>query len=225
MIKLEKVSKVYTLVDQEVHAVKDINLEIKEGEYSSILGTSGSGKSTLMHIIGLLDKPTSGKVNLFGKNVFKLEDDELSSLRNKYIGFVFQQYNLIEKLTILENAVLPTIYTKEKLDFNPEKRGLEVLERLGIKERANFYPNQLSGGQQQRAAIARSIIMKPKLLLADEPTGNLDTNTGNEILKLLDELNKETGATVVIVTHDKYVANRTKRQIYIKDGEITDKYL
>jgi putative ABC transport system ATP-binding protein len=224
MISLKDVHKTYTLGEDEVRAVDGVNLEIRQGQYASILGTSGSGKSTLMHIIGLLDKPTSGKVSLFGRDPRKLSDNEISRLRNANIGFVFQQFNLIEKLTIKENCILPTIYA-EKIDFDPEKKAMEVLVKLGIADRADFYPNKISGGQQQRAAIARALIMSPKLILADEPTGNLDSKTGDEIMDLLDSLNRELKVTVIVVTHEAEIAKRTKREIYIKDGKIVKKYL
>lgn len=224
MIRIEQVSKVYKVADGDFYALKDVSLHIKPKEYVGILGTSGSGKSTLMHIIGLLDRPSSGKVVIAGRDTAKLKDSQISSLRGAYIGFVFQQFNLIQKLTVLENILLPTQYSKEKLDFKPVDYARELLNKFGIPEKADSYPNKLSGGQQQRVAIARALVMKPDIILADEPTGNLDSKTGEEILKLLGSLNKDIGVTVVIVTHDSYVANKTKRQIFVKDGKIVDKY-
>ena len=224
MINLTNVSKTYLLGEEVVKAVDNASVQIKKGEYVSFLGTSGSGKSTLMHIIGLLDRPTSGKILINNKDISKLSDDELSILRNTFVGFVFQQFNLINKLTVLENVALPAIYYKKKLNFDPMKKATELLTQLGMEKRLNFYPNKISGGQQQRVAIARSLIMSPDLILADEPTGNLDSKTGDEILDILEDLNKKTGVTVIIVTHEKEVADRTKRQIYIKDGKVVNKY-
>src|SRR3989304_9756029 len=225
MIKLVNVCKSYFLGDEEVKAVCNINLEIKDKDYIGILGTSGSGKSTLMYLIGLLEQPTSGKVILEGKDVSKLSDTDLSKIRNKTVGFFFQQFNLINRFTVLENVLLPTKYSKRDLDFDPIKRADELLTHFGIFDRRNFFPNKISGGQQQRVAIARALIMKPKVILADEPTGNLDSKTGDEIIKLLSSLNKELGVTVIIVTHEKEIAKKTKRRIYIKDGKIVEKYL
>lgn len=225
MLKLVGVNKSYFLGDEEVKAVHDVNLEIKSKEYISILGSSGSGKSTLMYLIGLLETPSSGKIFLEGKDVSKLSDDELSHIRNQFVGFVFQSFNLINKFTVLENVLLPTKYAKDKLKFEPIKRAEELLKKFGIWERRNFFPNKISGGQQQRVAIVRALMMKPKVIMADEPTGNLDSKTGDEILTLIESLNKDFGVTVILVTHEKDVAERTKRKIYIKDGYITDKYL
>jgi putative ABC transport system ATP-binding protein len=225
MIRLENVFKTYLLGEEQVHAVENVSLTIKEKEYVSILGSSGSGKSTLMYLIGLLEKPTSGKIVLDGKDVSKLADNSLSTFRNHHIGFVFQSFNLINRFTVLENVLLPVKYAKERLSYNPQERALELLKKFGIHKRRNFFPNKISGGQQQRVAIARALIMKPKIILADEPTGNLDTKTGDEILDLLESLNKEMGVTVVLVTHEKDVAERTKRRIYMRDGQISEKYL
>lgn len=225
MIKLENVFKSYILGDEEVVAVKDVSLTIKEKEFIGIMGTSGSGKSTLMHLIGLLEQPSKGKIYLDGKDISKLTDNELSKIRNKTVGFVFQSFNLINRFTVLENILLPTKYSKEPLKFDLKTKAEDLLKRFGIYERRNFFPNKISGGQQQRVAIARALIMGPKIILADEPTGNLDSKTGDEILDILGNLNKEFGVTVILVTHEHDIAAKTKRQIYIKDGEVVERYL
>lgn len=221
MINLQHIHKSYKLDDDVVFvALKDITLRIEQGEFSSIIGPSGSGKSTLMHIIGLLDQPTSGSIFIDNKDVSKLNDNELSSLRNTFVGFVFQQFNLINKLTVLENILIPTIYTRAKLGYDPVEKARYLLKRFGLETKEKSFPNKISGGQQQRVAIARALIMNPRLILADEPTGNLDTKSGAEILKLLHELHEKEKITVVIVTHDPGVAAQTNRKIEIKDGEI-----
>lgn len=221
MIQLKNVSKDYQL-DREVifTALKNINLKINKGEFISIMGPSGSGKSTLMHIVGLLDKSTKGKVLIEEKDISQLDDDQLSSLRNEFVGFVFQQFNLIPKLTVGENILLPTIYARKKLGFDPKEKLNFLIQKFGLARRENYYPNKLSGGEQQRTAIARALIMSPKLILADEPTGNLDTKTGEGIMNLLKRLNEEEKMTVVIVTHEKNIAAYGQRIIKIKDGEI-----
>lgn len=220
MIRLQGVNKIYNLDGEVFKALDDVDLEIRDGEFTAIQGPSGSGKSTLMHVIGLLDQPSSGKILINDRDVSRFSDDQLSRVRNEVVGFVFQQFNLINKLTILENVVLPTIYAHRKLDFDPKIRAMDLLSRFGIGDRAKSFPNKISGGQQQRVAIARALIMKPQLVLADEPTGNLDSKTGEKILELLSALNKEDKVTVVVVTHDEGVARRTKRHIKIRDGKI-----
>lgn len=221
MIKLSHVSKVYHIdSDTTFTALDNVSLEIKKGEFVSIIGPSGSGKSTLMHIIGLLDHPSAGDIVINDTLIQSLSDNEVSELRQKFVGFVFQQFNLINKLTLLENVTLPTIYTRKTLSFDPKEKAMALLTKLGIGEKANSYPNKISGGQQQRVAMARALMMSPQLILADEPTGNLDTKTGKEILALLSELNTKDHITMAIVTHDEQIAKRASRTIKIRDGKI-----
>ena len=220
MITLAHVNKIYQIDGEEFYALRDINLEIKQGEFTAILGPSGCGKSTLMHIIGLLDTPTSGKLLINNKDTSKLDDNELSRLRNESAGFIFQQFNLINKLTVLENIMLPTMYSAKKYSFEPKTRALELMDRFGIISKQKSYPNKLSGGQQQRVAITRALLNEPKIILADEPTGNLDSKTGKNILDLIRELNQKEGITVVLVTHDREIAESCQRHISMLDGKI-----
>lgn len=221
MIKLDGVSKSYQIDEETVFfALKTTSLEIKEKEFISITGPSGSGKSTLMHLIGLLDKPTKGEVYIQGKKTSHLNDDQISSLRNEFIGFVFQQFNLIPKLSVLENILLPTIYARKKISYDPEEKAVNLLKKFSLYEKRNSFPNKISGGQQQRVAILRALIMEPKLILADEPTGNLDSKSGTEIMELLKELNEKEKITIAVVTHEANIAAYGQRVISVKDGLI-----
>ncbi|MDJ0772304.1 MAG: ABC transporter ATP-binding protein [Mastigocoleus sp. MO_167.B18] len=216
MIWMQSITKTYMLGEVEVPVLKEINLSIAEGEYVAIMGASGSGKSTLMNIIGCLDRPTSGLYTLEGRNLTSFDDDELAYIRNQRIGFVFQQFNLLARATALENVMLPMIYA----GFSKSKRrkfAQEALSRVGLADRMSNRPSQLSGGQQQRGAIARALVNRPALVLADEPTGALDTKTSHEVMSLLTELNHQ-GITVVLVTHEPDVAEQAKRTIRVQDG-------
>lgn len=218
IIELKDVNKIYKLGETVVNALKGVNIKIKKGEFVSIIGPSGSGKSTLMHIIGLLDVPSSGKIFVNEKDASKLTAEERSTLRNRHIGFVFQSFNLLARTTSVDNTELPLIYAGKKKEER-DKLAEEALVKVGLGNRLEHFPNQLSGGQQQRVAIARALVNNPNIILADEPTGNLDSKSGKEILQLLTKLNKE-GNTIVLVTHDKQVASHAKRTIELKDGEV-----
>jgi len=218
LIKLEDVKKIYQMGEVEVHALRGVNLQIKEKEFLAIVGPSGSGKSTLMHLMGLLDTPTSGKVLLDGKDVSALTEEERAILRNEHIGFVFQTFNLLPRTSATENVAMPLIYAGVGKEER-EKRAIKALKQVGLGERLDHEPTQLSGGQQQRVAIARALVTNPKIIFADEPTGNLDTESGKEVMKLLGNLNKK-GNTIVLVTHELDIATQTQRTIEIIDGHI-----
>lgn len=217
IVKLDNIHKYYRIGNTRLHVLKGVSLEVARGESLAIEGPSGAGKSTLLHLIGGLDKPSEGKVYLEDEDIYSFSDSRISQLRNEKVGFVFQFYYLIPELTILENVALPLLirgeYRRKALHL-----AKDVLDFLKLEERVSHYPNQVSGGEQQRAAIARAIITNPMLLLCDEPTGNLDSQMGQEVLKLLQNINEERTATVIIVTHDKDVASWMQRRIYIKDG-------
>ncbi len=215
---MEDVRKTYMIGNVPVEILKGLNLKIEKGEFVAIMGASGSGKTTLMNIIGCLDIPTSGRYILAGKEVSSLSDDELSVIRNEHIGFVFQNFYLLPYATVLENVLLPTLYIETRKD-SLEKRASELLKMVGLEERMRFKPNQLSGGEQQRVAIARALINEPDLLLADEPTGQLDSKTAGEIMQLLKDMHAK-GKTIIVITHDPVIAGYAQRIIHIKDGII-----
>ena len=216
MIKLENIAKIYRMGKVEVPALRGIDLNIKQGEMVAIIGASGSGKSTLMNIIGFLDKPTTGRYMLDGADVSRLNDNQLAELRNKKIGFVFQTFNLLPRASAISNVELPLLYSG---GGQRHKRSLEALERVGLGARASHKPTELSGGEQQRVAIARALVNQPSLILADEPTGNLDSSATTEIIRIFGELHKE-GITVILVTHEPDVAMQTQRIIRLLDGRI-----
>ena len=218
LIEMKNEYKIYIMGTEQVYANDNINLKIYNGEFVAIVGKSGSGKSTLMNIIGALDKPTSGKYILNGRDTSTMTDDELADIRNQTIGFIFQQYNLLPKLTLLENVELPLLYAGVK-SSERRSRALSSLGRVGLKEKYSQYPNQLSGGQQQRVSIARALAGNPSLLLADEPTGALDSKTSREVLNFLKQLHSE-GNTIVMITHDNSIALEAKRVVRIHDGKI-----
>ncbi|MEM2605166.1 MAG: ABC transporter ATP-binding protein [Candidatus Pacearchaeota archaeon] len=218
IVKLDKVCKTYELGKVKVPAVREVSLEIEEGDFIAIMGPSGSGKSTLMNLIGALDVPTAGKIFFKDKNIASISESALAKLRGKKIGFIFQQFNLIPTLTAKENVMLPMIFQGIPAEER-EKKAENLLEKVGLSKRANHKPKELSGGEQQRVAIARALANDPEIILADEPTGNLDSKKGKEILEILKKLNKE-GKTIIIVTHDSNIAKSAKKIIYIKDGKV-----
>ena len=220
LLKITDMYKIYNAGENEVRALDGISLTVDNGEFVAIVGHSGSGKSTLMNMIGCLDVPTEGKYLLNGEDVSTLSEDRLSDIRNKYIGFIFQGFNLIHSLTAIENVELPLIY-RGMPRTERRKLALEALKRVGLENRKHHKPAQLSGGQQQRVAIARAVAASPPMILADEPTGNLDSRVGAEVMKVLQQLNNE-GRTIVLITHDKEVADSAKRIVRIHDGKITD---
>ncbi len=218
MIIIKNLKKIYRTEEVETTAIHNLNLEIQRGEFVSIMGTSGSGKSSLLNIIGLLDSPNEGSYTFDSIEVAGFNEKQRAQLRKENIGFVFQNFNLIDELTVFENVELPLIYNKVKASER-KKRVNEILDRIGIAHRAKHYPLQLSGGQQQRVAVARALVTNPKLILADEPTGNLDSKNGNEVMELLTELHAN-GSTIVMVTHSSYDAKFSSRIVTMKDGEI-----
>ncbi|MEO8107279.1 MAG: ABC transporter ATP-binding protein [Actinomycetes bacterium] len=218
-IEAVDVTRVYTMGGTEVQALRGVSLRVESGEYAAIVGPSGSGKSTLMHLLGLLDRPSSGVITVGGRDATSLSDSEMATLRNETIGFVFQSFQLLSRTTAIDNVALPLLYRgvpkSERRD-----RAAAALDTVGLAGRIGHKATELSGGEQQRVAIARALVGEPELLLADEPTGNLDTRTGGEVMETLERLNLESGVAVVLVTHDRDIALRTQRQIYVRDGLI-----
>ena len=221
VVSLQDVVRTYIMGDNEVRALRGVSFEISQGEFVSIMGPSGSGKSTCMNMIGCLDRPTSGIVKINGRETAKMSEKELSVLRNQTIGFVFQQYHLITSMNVIENVMLPLKYQKVDRALRHEK-ALAALESVGLAERIHHKPHELSGGQKQRVAIARAMVTQPKILLADEPTGALDTETGKQVMEMFRKINSENNTTIIIVTHDPRIGESTERCIRILDGQIVE---
>jgi putative ABC transport system ATP-binding protein len=219
IVEVEHLSRTFSIGELTVDALRDVSLEIARGDFVAIMGPSGSGKSTLMNILGCLDKPSSGTYRLDGIGVEEMDRDQLAEIRNREIGFVFQQFNLLARTSAIENVELPLLYTSEPV-ADPRTRALQALASVGLAERADHHPNQLSGGQQQRVAIARALVNNPQMILADEPTGALDTRTSIEIMAIFQRLNREQGITTIIVTHEPDIALYANRNIYFRDGRI-----
>jgi len=220
LIKLRKISKIYDLGEVQVVALRGVSLTIEKGEYVALMGPSGSGKSTLMNLLGCLDRPTSGSYRLADEEVAEMSSDERARIRNKHIGFVFQNFNLLARTSALENVELPLLYSGGISVRQRHRQAGDILRQVGLGDRLHHHPSQLSGGQQQRVAIARAFVTGPSILMADEPTGNLDTRTSKEIMELFRELNEKKGITVIVVTHDQDVARNAKRVVVLRDGEI-----
>lgn len=219
--ELKNIGKTYGSLETKIVALNGLDMTVRQGEYVAVMGTSGSGKSTLMNILGCLDRPSSGSYRLNGTAVEQLTDDQLADVRSRELGFVFQQFHLLQEMSALENVMLPMVYANIDSEERVE-RGIQALKRVGLSKKLLNKPNQLSGGQQQRVALARAMINNPKMLLADEPTGALDSSTTNEVLDIIDELNR-TGTTVVLVTHEQEVANRASHLVVVQDGRVASK--